>query len=329
MLILTAEDIKKVFTMKDAIEADKEAFKFYSANKAEVPLRTNISIPKYKGSSLFMPAYIEELDTAGIKIVSVFPENVRLGKPAVPAQMILLNGKTGEVSAIMDGTYLTQLRTGASAGAATDILAKKDAKIGALIGTGGQALCQLEALLAARNLEKVKVYSRNLEKVKAFVEEAKKSLSKYDTEILGANSSDEAIKDADVITVVTTATSPVFDGRNVKEGTHINGVGSYMKHMQELDEYIIARADKIYLDSKEAVLSEAGDFIIPLEKGIIKEDKITGELGQVVSQTIDGRKTEKEITLFKSVGIAVQDVVTAYKIYEKALQNKVGKEVEI
>ncbi|NFN87360.1 ornithine cyclodeaminase family protein [Clostridium sporogenes] len=329
MLILTAEDIKKVFTMKDAIEADKEAFKLYSNNKAEVPLRTNISIPKYKGSSLFMPAYIEELDTAGIKIVSVFPENVKLGKPAVPAQMILLNGKTGEVSAIMDGTYLTQLRTGASAGAATDILAKKDAKIGALIGTGGQALCQLEALLAARNLEKVKVYSRNFEKVKAFVEEAKKSLSQYDTAILGVNSSDEAIKDADVITVVTTATSPVFDGRNVKEGTHINGVGSYMKHMQELDEYIIARADKIYLDSKEAVLSEAGDFIIPLEKGIIKEDKITGELGQVVSQTIDGRKTEKEITLFKSVGIAVQDIVTAYKIYEKALQNKVGKEVEI
>ncbi|KOR25823.1 ornithine cyclodeaminase family protein [Clostridium sporogenes] len=329
MLILTAEDIKKVFTMKDAIEADKEAFKLYSANKAEVPLRTNISIPKYKGSSLFMPAYIEDLDTAGIKIVSVFPENVKLGKPAVPAQMILLDGKTGQVSAIMDGTYLTQLRTGASAGAATDILAKKDAKIGALIGTGGQALCQLEALLAARNLEKVKVYSRNLEKVKAFVEEAKKSLSQYDTEILGVNSSDDAIKDADVITVVTTATSPVFDGRNVKEGTHINGVGSYMKHMQELDEYIIARADKIYLDSKEAVLSEAGDFIIPLEKGIIKEDKITGELGQVVSQTIDGRKTEKEITLFKSVGIAVQDVVTAYKIYEKALQNKVGKEVEI
>ncbi|ENK1242605.1 ornithine cyclodeaminase family protein [Clostridium sporogenes] len=329
MLILTAEDIKKVFTMKDAIEADKEAFKLYSANKAEVPLRTNISIPKYKGSSLFMPAYIEDLDTAGIKIVSVFPENVKLGKPAVPAQMILLDGKTGQVSAIMDGTYLTQLRTGASAGAATDILAKKDAKIGALIGTGGQALCQLEALLAARNLEKVKVYSRNLEKVKAFVEEAKKSLSQYDTEILGVNSSDDAIKDADVITVVTTATSPVFDGRNVKEGTHINGVGSYMKHMQELDEYIIARADKIYLDSKEAVLSEAGDFIIPLEKGTIKEDKITGELGQVVSKIIDGRKNEKEITLFKSVGIAVQDVVTAYKIYEKALQNKVGKEIEI
>lgn len=102
-----------------------------------------------------------------------------------------------------------------------------------------------------------------------------------------------------------------------------------MKHMQELDEYIIARADKIYLDSKEAVLSEAGDFIIPLEKGTIKEDKITGELGQVVSKIIDGRKNEKEITLFKSVGIAVQDVVTAYKIYEKALQNKVGKEIEI
>ncbi|ACA56249.1 ornithine cyclodeaminase family protein [Clostridium botulinum] len=329
MLILTAEDIKKVFTMKDAIEADKEAFRLYSTNKAEVPLRTNINIPKYNGTSLFMPGYIEELDTAGIKIVSVFPENVKLGKPAVPAQMILLDGKTGEVSAIMDGTYLTQLRTGASAGAATDILAKEDSKIGALIGTGGQALCQLEALLAARNLEIVKVYSRNLENVKAFVEEAKEKLGNYGTEIIGVNSSDEAIETADVITVVTTATSPVFNGKKVKKGAHINGVGSYMKHMQEIDEYTISRADKIYLDSKDAVLSEAGDFIIPLQKGIITEDTITGELGQVISKTIEGRKSESEITLFKSVGIAVQDVVTAYKIYEKALENKVGKEIEI
>lgn len=329
MLILTAEDIKRVFTMRDAIEADKEAFRLYSTNKAEVPLRTNINIPKYKGTSLFMPGYVEELDTAGIKIVSVFPENPKLGKPAVPAQMILLDGKTGEISAIMDGTYLTQLRTGASAGAATDILAKQDSKIGALIGTGGQALCQLEALLSARNLKVVKVYSRNIEKVKAFVEEAKEKLGHYGTEIIGVDSSDEAIGNADVITVVTTATSPVFDGEKVKKGAHINGVGSYMKHMQEIDEYIISKADKIYLDSKEAVLSEAGDFIIPIQKGIITEDIITGELGQVISKTIEGRQSENEITLFKSVGIAVQDVVTAYRIYEKALKNKVGKEIEI
>ena len=329
MLILTAEDIKRVFTMRDSIEADKEAFRLYSTNKAEVPLRTNINIPKYKGTSLFMPGYVEELDTAGIKIVSVFPENPKLGKPAVPAQMILLDGKTGEISAIMDGTYLTQLRTGASAGAATDILAKQDSKIGALIGTGGQALCQLEALLSARNLKVVKVYSRNIEKVKAFVEEAKEKLGHYGTEIIGVDSSDEAIGNADVITVVTTATSPVFDGEKVKKGAHINGVGSYMKHMQEIDEYIISKADKIYLDSKEAVLSEAGDFIIPIQKGIITEDIITGELGQVISKTIEGRQSENEITLFKSVGIAVQDVVTAYRIYEKALKNKVGKEIEI
>lgn len=329
MLILTAEDIKRVFTMRDAIEADKEAFRLYSTNKAEVPLRTNMNIPKYKGTSLFMPGYVEELDTAGIKIVSVFPENPKLGKPAVPAQMILLDGKTGEISAIMDGTYLTQLRTGASAGAATDILAKQDSKIGALIGTGGQALCQLEALLSARNLKVVKVYSRNIEKVKAFVEEAKEKLGHYGTEIIGVDSSDEAIENADVITVVTTATSPVFDGEKVKKGAHINGVGSYMKHMQEIDEYIISKADKIYLDSKEAVLSEAGDFIIPIQKGIITEDIITGELGQVISKTIEGRQSENEITLFKSVGIAVQDVVTAYRIYEKALKNKVGKEIEI
>ena len=175
----------------------------------------------------------------------------------------------------------------------------------------------------------VKVYSRNIEKVKAFVEEAKEKLGHYGTEIIGVDSSDEAIENADVITVVTTATSPVFDGEKVKKGAHINGVGSYMKHMQEIDEYIISKADKIYLDSKEAVLSEAGDFIIPIQKGIITEDIITGELGQVISKTIEGRQSENEITLFKAVGIAVQDVVTAYRIYEKALKNKVGKEIEI
>ncbi|EJO5348027.1 ornithine cyclodeaminase family protein [Clostridium botulinum] len=327
MLILTEEDIKKVFTMRDAIEADKEAFKLYSTNKAQVPLRTNINVPKYNGSTLFMPGYIENMDVAGIKIVSVFPENTKFKKPVVPAKMILLDGKTGEVSAIMDGTYLTQLRTGAAAGAATDILAKENSKVGALIGTGGQALFQLEALLAARNLELVKVYSRNPENVKDFVKKAKENLKDYGAKIVGVNSSDEAIEDADVITVVTTSTSPVFDGRKVKKGAHINGVGSYMKHMQEIDEYIISNADKIYLDSKEAVLSEAGDFIIPMQKGIIGKDAITGELGQIISKEIQGRESAEEITLFKSVGIAVQDIVTAHKIYEKALKNKIGKQI--
>ncbi|NEZ45959.1 ornithine cyclodeaminase family protein [Clostridium niameyense] len=329
MLVLNKEHIKKVFTMREAIEADKEAFSFYSQKKAVVPLRTNINVPKYNASSLFMPGYIEELDTLGIKIVSVFPENLKLGKPVVPAQMLLLDGNTGEVCCIMDGTYLTQLRTGAASGAATDLLAVENAKLGALIGTGGQAMCQLEAMLVSRNLEIVKVYSRNEKNVTDFVEKAKCTLKHYKTEIVASKSSDEAIENADVITVATTSTKPVFDGRKVKKGVHINGVGSYMPHMQEIDEYTMANADKIFVDSKEAVLSEAGDFIIPLEKNIIDENKITGELGDVVSQKIKGREHCDDITVFKSVGISVQDVTTAYKIYKKAIELGIGTEVKI
>lgn len=150
MLLLKKEEMQRVYSMKEAIEAVKLAFKLFSEGKAAVPLRTNIGVPKYAGGALFMPAYVEETESLGVKIVSVFPNNVKVGRPAVPATMVLLEPQTGEVCAIMDGTYLTQLRTGAAAGAATDLLSRKDAAVGAIIGAGGQALYQLEAMLTVR-----------------------------------------------------------------------------------------------------------------------------------------------------------------------------------
>ena len=329
MLILTREDIKKVFTMKDAIEADKEALRIYSAGKSVVPLRVNIDIPKEQGQSLFMPAYVEELDATGIKIVSVFPKNIEKGKPSVPAKMILLDGKTGEVTAIMDGTYLTQLRTGAVQGAATDILSRKDAKIAVLFGTGGQAATQLEAMICVRDLEEVRVFDINNERAKEFVEEMKKELSQYNTKIVAVEEAAEAIKDADIITAVTTSRRPVFDGSLVKKGAHVNGVGAYTPEMQELDETIVKNADKVYFDTEEGVLAEAGDFIIPMEKGIVSKEDFKGELGQVILGEISGREDDEEITLFKTVGVAVLDVVTAYNIYNKAIENNIGQNVEL
>ena len=150
MLLLSREDIKKVITIKDAIEADKKAFQYVVEGKCEIPLRTNIQAPKYDGCFLFMPAYLEEMDTASLKIINIFPHNIDNGIPSSPAQVLLIDGKTGLVTAVLDGTYVTQLRTGAASGAAFDVLAKKDCRIGALIGTGGQAPTQLEAMLAAR-----------------------------------------------------------------------------------------------------------------------------------------------------------------------------------
>jgi len=327
MLILSKQDIKNIFSMRDAVASVKQSFSIYSKGGSFVPLRVNIGVPKYSGQSLFMPAYVPELDSIGVKIVSIFPENAKRGMPSVQAQVLLLDGETGAVCCILDGTYVTQLRTGAAAGAATDLLSKKDSKVGALIGSGGQALCQLEAMLAVRDLDIVKVYSPNFDHAKAFAESAQKELQKFNTRITAVKNSDEAVFDADVITTVTTAKQPTFNGKMVKKGAHINGVGSYTREMIEMDEYIIRNADRIYVDSKEAVLAEAGEIIIPLEKGIITEDIIYGELGDVINGIKKGRENDSEITLFKTVGIAVQDVVTASSIYKKAIEIGVGKNI--
>ena len=324
MLLLSREDIKKVFTIKDAIEADKKAFRYVVEGKCEIPLRTNIQAPKYDGCFLFMPAYLEEMDTASLKIINIFPHNIDNGIPSSPAQVLLIDGKTGLVTAVLDGTYVTQLRTGAASGAAFDVLAKKDCRIGALIGTGGQAPTQLEAMLAARTLQEVRVYDMNPERTKAFAETMQEELKDYGARIVPAASSDEAIDDADLIITVTPSSKPVFDGTKVKAGATISCVGAYQHHMQEMDPAILPRASKIYFDSREAVLSESGDILIPLEEGIITEKDFTGNLGDVLLGKVVGRENDDEIIVFETVGVAAQDLVAAKEIYDKAVEAGVG-----
>lgn len=324
MLLLSREDIKKVFTIKDAIEADKKAFQYVVEGKCEIPLRTNIQAPKYDGCFLFMPAYLEEMDTASLKIINIFPHNIDNGIPSSPAQVLLIDGKTGLVTAVLDGTYVTQLRTGAASGAAFDVLAKKDCRIGALIGTGGQAPTQLEAMLAARTLQEVRVYDMNPERTKAFAETMQEELKDYGARIVPAASSDEAIDDADLIITVTPSSKPVFDGTKVKAGATISCVGAYQHHMQEMDPAILPRASKIYFDSREAVLSESGDILIPLEEGIITEEDFAGDLGDVLLGKVVGRENDDEIIVFETVGVAAQDLVAAKEIYEKAVKAGVG-----
>lgn len=324
MLLLSREDIKKVFTMKDAIETNKECFKLFSEGKSEVPLRTTIQAPNHNGVFLFMPSYVEELDAAGLKVVNIFPKNVKEDLPTAPAQVLLIDGKTGIVTAILDGTYVTQLRTGASSGAAFDLLAIKNAKIGALIGTGGQAAEQLEAMMAARELDEIRVFSLNQDRRQAFVNKMQEKLKNYNTKIVEATSSDDAIENADIIVTVTSSTKPVFDGTKVKKGATISCVGAYQHHMQEMDPAILPRASKIYFDSEEAVLSEAGDILIPLEQGIITKEDFTGDIGDVLLGKVVGRENDEEIIVYKNVGIGVLDLMTARAIYLKAVEAEVG-----
>ncbi len=324
MLLLSREDIKKVFPMRDAVEADKKAFALVAEGKCETPLRTKILAPEHDGCFLFMPAYAPELDAASLKAVNIFPKNAESGLPVCPAQVLLIDGKTGAITAVLDGTYVTELRTGASSGAAFDLLARKDCRIGALIGTGGQAACQLEAMLAVRNLEEVRVCARNYEKTVRFAEKMQEELKDYGTRITAVRTSDEAIDDADLIVTATPSSEPVFDGAKVKKGCTISCVGAYQHHMQELDPAVLPRASKIYFDSKGAVLSESGDILIPLEKGIITEDDFTGDIGAVVNGELIGRENDEEIIVYETVGVGAQDLVTAKMVYDKAVEAGVG-----
>lgn len=319
MLLLSREDIKSVITMKDIIEADKRAFKMVVDGSVDTPLRTVID-GKYDGAFLFMPAYAPELDTAAMKVIDIFPHNIDKGLMTSPAQVMLIDGKTGYVIAMLDGTYVTQLRTGASSGVAFDLLAKKECKKGGMIGTGGQAATQLEAMLTARKLEEVKIFDLNADRCKAFAEQMQEELASYGAKIIPAASADDCIEDADLIITVTPSSKPVFDGTKVKAGATISCVGTYEPHKHEMDPAILPRASKIICDSKEAALSETGDLLIPIADGIITADDVLGSLGDVINGKIKGRENDDEIIVYETVGVAAQDLLAAKLIYDKAVE---------
>ena len=322
MILLTREDIKKVFTMKDAIEADKKCYKQFSEGKFQVPLRAVIS--GKDGNYLFMPAYNEEMGAAGLKIVNIMPGNPAKGLPASIGQVLLIDGETGQVIALMDGTYVTALRTAAASGAAFDLFAVKDAKTGAIIGTGSQAMCQLEAMLAARPLKEVRIAARNFEKTKKFVEQARKELADYDVEIIACEDTNAAVDGADVVTLVTTSGSPVCSAEFFKPGCTVSAVGAYTYDMQELDPKVFDKCSKIYFDSEEAVLSESGDILRPLDEGTLSKEQFTGDIGDYLLGRIPGRESDDEIIVYENVGMGALDLTAAAEIYEKAVKAGIG-----
>lgn len=323
LLYISKEDIEKNIQMKDVIKAVKKAFSMTEKGKIETPLRT--ALKSEKGMMLFMPAYSAELGVAVLKNVNVFPGNAEKGLSTTPAEILLIDANTGYNLAILDGTYVTQLRTGAASGAAFDVLAKRHCRKGALIGTGGQAETQLEAMITARDLEQVSIFSLNEDVCAEFVEKANRKYASGGISFKHAESADKCVEDADLIITVTTSEKPVFDGRKVKKGATISCVGTYEPHKQEVDSVLIGRADKIVCDSKDAVLSESGDILIPIEQGVITQDDIYGNLGEIINGNISGRENDDEIILFKTVGIAAQDLVTSGMIFN-TINNQVNSQ---
>ena len=322
MLLLNKDEIRKVFSMHDAIEADKECYKAFSEGKFDVPLRAVIN--GSEGNFLFMPAYSEEMKAAGLKIVNIMPGNPAKGLPASIGQVLLIDGETGIVKAMMDGTYITALRTAAASGAAFDLFGLESASEGAMIGTGSQAMCQLEAMLSGRNLKEVRIAARNFEKTKAFAEQAAHELGHYGAEIIPVEDPDDAVRGADLITLVTVSATPVCSAENFKPGAVISAVGAYTYDMQELDPAVFEKCGKIYFDSETAVLSESGDILRPLDEGTLRKEQFTGDIGDFILGKIPGRESDDEIIVFENVGIGALDLYTAQKVFDKATEAGIG-----
>ncbi len=323
--ILSRKDVRQALPMPQAIEAMKAAFAQLSTGQADVPLRVALEAPRHNGVTLFMPAYLSADDQMAIKIVSVFNDNPAQGLPLIHALVVVVDATTGQPIAVMDGTYLTALRTGAASGAATDLLARPDARTAAIFGAGVQGRTQLEAVCAVRSIQKAHVYDLVPEQAAAFAAEMSQRLS---LPVQVADTPSEAVRQADVICTATTATSPVFDDADVQPGTHINAVGAYTPQMQEIPIETVLRA-KVVIDHHESSLAEAGDLLIPIRQGQMSEDHIYAELGEIAAGVKPGRTSAEEITFFKSVGVAVQDVAAASAALEAAQRMGLGTEVAL
>lgn len=322
---LSREDVRQALPMALAIEAMKAAFVQLSAGQADVPLRVALQVPRHNGVTLFMPAYLSADDQMAIKIVSVFNDNPAKKLPLIHALVVAVDATTGEPMAVMDGTYLTALRTGAVSGAATDLLARQDVRTAAVFGAGVQGRTQLEAVCAVRSIQKAWVYDVVAEQAAAYATEMSERLS---LPVKVASTPSEAARQADVICTATTSTRPVFDDADVRPGTHINAVGAYTPHMQEVPVETVLRA-KVVIDHREASLAEAGDLLIPLQQGRMTEEHIYAELGEIVAGLKPGRVSSDEVTLFKSVGVAVQDVAAANAALDAAQRMGLGTEVAL
>ncbi|MBS3784535.1 MAG: hypothetical protein KGY78_08825, partial [Anaerolineae bacterium] len=296
-----------------------------SEGEADVPLRTSLDVPQHNGVTLFMPAYLADDDAMAMKIVSVFNDNPDKGLPLIHAVVIVVDAETGAPDAVLDGTYLTALRTGAASGAATDVLARQDVRVAAIFGAGAQGRTQLEAVCAIRPIDQAWIYDIDREQARIAAEELSELLN-LSVEV--ADTPACAASRADVICTATTSSSPVLSDADVRPGTHINAIGAYTPDMQEIPPETILRA-KVVIDHHEAALAEAGDLLIPIGEGVITVDHIHAELGEVITGGKAGRETAEEITLFKSVGVAVQDVAAAAAALKAAREMDLGTEVAL
>ncbi len=325
ILVLSRDDVSKLLTVKETVEALAQAHVAFSAGRAVQPTRIQVPVPEYQGRLLVMPGSIPSMNALAVKLVGGYEENRKLGLPSSFGILILLDIKTGEILAVMDGAHITGVRTAAAAVLATRHMARPDWRVLSIIGGGYIGRWTCTAFAESFALDRIVLYSRSLATVESFVKELGDNVQ---VPLEVAPSAKEACRRADVIVTATAADQPVLEYAWLRPGTHINAVGSSLPDRREIDAETVKHA-RLVVESREAALREAGDILIPLQAGEITRDAIQAELGEVVAGSRPGRSSPEEITLFKSVGMAVQDVATAFVIYQKALQLGMGVRVPL
>lgn len=310
--------------MPTAIALMRPAFIDLSAGGAVAPVRTALPVPAHDARALFMPAYQPATERLALKAVTIFPKNLGRDLPLIHALVLLFDATDGRPLALLDGEYLTALRTGAASGLATDLLARPEADVAAVFGAGVQARTQLEAVAAVRPLRRIFVFSRTRTSAEAFVQEMHARLGLD----LRVAERPEQLREAAIVCTATTSTTPVFSSKHLAPGTHINGVGAYRPDMAEVPPATVAAA-RVVVDQRAACLAEAGDLIQPLRQGLFSEEHLRAELGEVAAGIAPGRTSPDQLTFFKSVGNAVQDLAVATHAVAVAEQQGFGTVVPL
>ena len=327
MLVLTRADVESLLTMQETIEAVEEGFRRLASGYVVMPQRMATAIEPHQGIYLTMPCFVGgDPGTVTVKVVAVYGQNpARFGLPTIQGLLLLYDAAAGRALALMDAEHVTAMRTGAVSGVATKVLARADAHIVTLFGAGPQAHAQLEAVCAVRDIRRCLLVTRTGSRDAAFAQTMSEQLG---IEVTPTRDVRSAVEQADVICTATNSEAPLFEGVWLRPGTHINAVGSFTRTMCELDAETVRRS-RVFVDSHTAAQSEAGEIVQAMAAGAIAYSHVAGELGGLLQGDVAGRSSAAEITLFKSVGLALQDAVTAARVYARAIAAGVGQTVEV
>lgn len=329
MLILSAADVRALLPMAECIERMADALTALADDRVTLPLRTVLRLRGGANAFASMPAYAERLgdgaDALGVKVITVWPGNEATAYDSHQGAVLVFDTAHGGLAAVIDASAITAIRTAAVSALATRLLAREDASTLALLGAGVQAETHLAAMRLVRPIDRVRVWSRTPERLLRFVARASAA---HDVEIVAAASAKDAVRDADVVCTVTSSREPVLHGAWLATGTHVNAVGASLRSARELDSDAIAMA-RLFVDRRESALNESGDYLVPRDEGRIDADHIVAELGDVLTGRASGRRSAAEVTVFKSLGLAIEDLAAAQHVVARAEATGAGTRVAL